>query len=341
LRRGLSLFIATVTAAVVLSACQSLPARAGSSAAVEPAKHHGVHREALTEWWYFVGHLKSDTGRAFGYQLTFFKYSTNGFFAHAAITDDAGKTFSFVRRFYASADVQLGQDALRLEYGGMRARQRSTDVFDISGDVERGRLDLVLQSVKPPLLARGVGSFAMPEGDSFYYSLTNLRTTGTLRWNGEDFTVSGTSWMDHQWGRFAVTQTRWDWFSIQMDDGTEYSIYSFRDKDGQDSRQLVGVSAADGSTRSLTSAQIRRVQWWTSPTTGLRYVSEWEIFLPATGERFVMEATVVDQEVYSGSIFDVAPTYWEGRCKVTRMSGAVRTAGVGYAEQFPHTGTVQ
>ena len=45
--------------------------------AIEPIefvfpKDHGPHPDYKTEWWYYTGNLKTDSGREFGYQLTFF-----------------------------------------------------------------------------------------------------------------------------------------------------------------------------------------------------------------------------------------------------------------------------
>src|SRR5438128_1892578 len=34
---------------------------------------HGSHDEFRTEWWYYTGHLSTESGRRFGYQLTFFR----------------------------------------------------------------------------------------------------------------------------------------------------------------------------------------------------------------------------------------------------------------------------
>ncbi len=36
-------------------------------------RDHGAHPDFKTEWWYYSGHLKAADGRAFGYQLTFFR----------------------------------------------------------------------------------------------------------------------------------------------------------------------------------------------------------------------------------------------------------------------------
>lgn len=84
----------------------------------------GPHESFKTEWWYYTGNLKTDTGRHFGFQLTFFRQaldcknrSENGsvevgktsentsvwrssqlYFAHFAVTDTQNKTFYSTQR---------------------------------------------------------------------------------------------------------------------------------------------------------------------------------------------------------------------------------------------------
>src|SRR3954451_10577160 len=76
-------------------------------------RDHGRHDGFKTEWWYFTGNLREkSTGRKFGYQLTFFRSSlipqpttrpspwaaNDLYFAHAAISDVAGKRFVYADR---------------------------------------------------------------------------------------------------------------------------------------------------------------------------------------------------------------------------------------------------
>src|SRR5579859_7857913 len=63
----------------------------------------GPH-DALTEWWYFTGHLKSDTdGRLFGFEFTVFQARRQGapagYLAHFAVSDIVGQRFSHQARF--------------------------------------------------------------------------------------------------------------------------------------------------------------------------------------------------------------------------------------------------
>ncbi|HZE21508.1 MAG TPA: carotenoid 1,2-hydratase, partial [Desulfobaccales bacterium] len=75
-------------------------------------RDHGAHPAYKTEWWYYVGHLKADSGKTFGYQLTFFRVALRKpnpqarsawdlntiYFAHLALTDPARGAFLFRER---------------------------------------------------------------------------------------------------------------------------------------------------------------------------------------------------------------------------------------------------
>src|SRR5438552_18463279 len=36
-------------------------------------RDHGTHDEYRTEWWYYTGHLTTDDGTRYGFELTFFR----------------------------------------------------------------------------------------------------------------------------------------------------------------------------------------------------------------------------------------------------------------------------
>jgi len=73
---------------------------------------HASHPEFKTEWWYYTGHLTSDQGEPFSYQLTFFRVGVRRpdpearsawslhtlYFAHLALTDINGKKFIFYEK---------------------------------------------------------------------------------------------------------------------------------------------------------------------------------------------------------------------------------------------------
>ena len=76
-----------------------------------PADHYS-HPDFKTEWWYYTGHLESESGKRYGYQVTFFRFglrdrqneSKNAplfselYMAHFALSDLAAKKFTFRER---------------------------------------------------------------------------------------------------------------------------------------------------------------------------------------------------------------------------------------------------
>ncbi len=65
----------------------------------------GPH-DALTEWWYYTGHLTASDGHAYGFEFVIFQVrrqdQPTGYLAHYAISDITGQTFSHQARFFQS-----------------------------------------------------------------------------------------------------------------------------------------------------------------------------------------------------------------------------------------------
>ena len=87
---------------------------------------HGPHDDFQTEWWYYTGNLKAETGEHFGYQLTFFRRALappdqrtrrdsvwaadQVYMAHLALTDvSGGKHYSFEKLARGAAGLAGAQ----------------------------------------------------------------------------------------------------------------------------------------------------------------------------------------------------------------------------------------
>ena len=216
-------------------------------------RDHAAHPDYRIEWWYYTGNLEAAGGRRFGYQVTFFRAGVDRrpvnpsrwavrdlHMAHLAVTDVARGEHHVAERLnragvgWAGADpetLHVWNDgwSLTLEEGAHRLVAASDD----------GRLtvDLRLEPAAPPVL-HGDGGYSRkgdePGNASHYYSLTRLPTTGHLTVGGRSFDVAGASWMDHEFGSSFLepAQAGWDWFSIQLDDGTDLMLYTMRRLDG-------------------------------------------------------------------------------------------------------------
>jgi predicted secreted hydrolase len=63
-----------------------------------------------------------------------------------------------------------------------------------------GTLNLTLAAAGPAMYDNGTALFPFFGGTSSYYSLPELRTSGTLTLGGKAIQVRGISWLDRQWG---------------------------------------------------------------------------------------------------------------------------------------------
>jgi predicted secreted hydrolase len=65
---------------------------------------------------------------------------------------------------------------------------------------------------------------------SYYVSFSRLAVTGEI--NGQ--AVTGAAWMDHEWftHQLESSQTGWDWFSVQLDNGGDLMRFQLRRRDG-------------------------------------------------------------------------------------------------------------
>lgn len=300
---------------VVVTACSRpvvpLPEVAGPAATPPPPlalpADAGPH-DALTEWWYYTGHLTSAAaGRDYGFEFTVFQVrrqgAPTGYLAHFAISDIGGQRFSHQSR------VRQGDAAVAfpLEVGGWTlGTDGAVDLIDAAMQAGPGAdppfgLRLRLADQKPPVLHHGGYIDYGPAGGSYYYSRTRLAVTGSLvGGDGTPLDVSGVAWMDHQWGNFVVTAAGgWDWYSLQLDNLSELMLYVLRGPNGEATGVYGTQVLADGTVRDLQpgSVSAQAVGSWTSPHTGTVYPSGWRLQLPG-GDRLELSPQLLDQELY-------------------------------------------
>jgi predicted secreted hydrolase len=298
--------------------------------------------DALTEWWYFTGHLSAADGRNYGFEYTVFQVRrqglSTGYLAHFAVSDIGGQRFSHQSRFAqgdALSEFPLDVDGWRLATDG------ASDVIQAGMDSAPGAdpafaVNLRLTDEKPPALHHGGYIDEGTAGGSYYYSRTRLGVSGTLRQaDGAPMPVSGLAWMDHQWGNFVVTATlKWDWYSLQLDDRTELMLYVLRGS-ADDTASVYGTQIlADGSTRDLAAGAVlvETIGQWISPHTGAVYPSGWHLTLP-DGAIVDVDPVIQDQELYFPGSSQGSLAYWEGAVSVSGDRN-----GVGYVELTGYAG---
>ncbi len=194
--------------------------------------------------------------------------------------------------------------------------------------------DLQTSSTKPAALHDGDG-FVDYGSDkySYYYSRTRMETTGTLEVDGKVLNVQGEAWMDHQWGDFTTWDGGgWDWFALQLDDGSDLMLYVIYAPDGTPGIVDGSLVAPDGTVTALGEGDFTATPTgsWRSPTTGTEYPSGWSVELPAASLSVTVTPDVPDQEL--DTTRSTGQIYWEGQVSVKGTRNGQPIDGLGYVE---------
>jgi predicted secreted hydrolase len=318
---------------------------------------HGAHERFRTEWWYYTGHLTAGDGRAFGFQLTFFRrgipldqvktdpstWSLHQLYlAHFALTDLHNGQFLYAdklsREGLGKAGAATGQLRVWIDRWSVSMDDQTQNRLRLQAATDEFAIDLQVIPQKPPTLhgRQGVShKGAAPEQASHYYSLTHLDTRGQIRVGTETFTVTGLSWMDHEFGSADLGRdiVGWDWFSLQLSDSTELMWYSLRRVDGSADPVSSGTLVlADGQTQPLSAQDltIESLAHWTSPHSQARYPQRWRLSAPSLGLNLDVRSLLADQELNTAHSTRVI--YWEGAVSATGQIQGAPVTGRGYVE---------
>ncbi len=301
-------------------------------------RDHGSHPAASVEWWYYTGHLADPAGRPYGFQLTFFRVGELAL-AHFGWSDGGRRAFQLEEKAHLAlpgiAEFAEGRLAVTNE-DWSAVEGRGVHRLRMTGG-GRG-VELELSAVKPPVLQGDRGFSRKGPGEkeySQYVSITRLAARGSLTTGGRRVPLTGTAWFDHEWGPGVLPQAAagWDWFALQLDDGSELMLYRMRTNEG-------GATPFSSGTFVPASGAPERIRWedirlratgeWRSPRSGARYPSGWEISVPRLRLEAKLAPLFPDQELVTEKSTGV--TYWEGACRVEARRDGRPVAGRAYAE---------
>ena len=309
-------------------------------------RDHFDHPDFRTEWWYYTGNVHARDGRRYGFELVFFRQGQRRgpsdnpsawrvddlYLAHLALTDIGGKRFRYYKRLNRAGPGIAGVsfDESRIWNGNWESKwDKNFGAQTLSAVAEDVRFTFRLSPGKPPIINGENGISQKAEGAgkaSYYVSFPRLAVDGVL--NG--VTVTGTAWMDHEWFTHQLEsfQAGWDWFSVQLEDHTEFMLFQLRHLDGSIDPYSSGTYIdRDGRATHLKHSdfQLQPLEFWISPTTHTRYPIRWRISIPSLKITLECAAVIPDQELASEDA--ASPAYWEGAVTYTGSA-----SGVGYLE---------
>ncbi|HYP29140.1 MAG TPA: lipocalin-like domain-containing protein [Blastocatellia bacterium] len=359
---------------ILLSALAGVSPRAGAPAGyrtdaqgwreAEPGyrfsfpRDHAAHEPYRIEWWYYTGNLQSKAGRRFGFQLTFFRTGVSLepssesawavrdiYMAHFAISDIERESFHAFEKLNRGGIGWAGADSAsyRVWNEDWEARLEGDDHLLGARDGGYG-IELRLTPAKPVVIngENGISQKGLTVGNaSHYYSITRFSSSGKLTVGGEEFEVTGQTWMDHEFGTSFLEngQVGWDWFSIQLDDGRDLMLFQLRRSDGSiDSSSSGTLVDESGRAVHIPAPEFSLIpgRAWRSGASGATYPTEWTIDLPPYGLRLKARAAFDNQELRTPESTGV--TYWEGSISVEGTEGGRNISGRGYLEMTGYSG---
>jgi predicted secreted hydrolase len=263
------------------------------------------------------------------------------YMAHFAVTsgpDDRHLSFERFSRGAGGLAAAVGEPAFGVWLEDWTVRQTGAGVYELTARAEHKdgpvALTLALRETRPPVLHGDQGLSQKgpePGNANYYYSLVQLETSGAVTFAGKTRTVSGVSWMDHEFGTSSLSgkTTGWDWFAVQLNNGMVLMFGEFHDGQGGARSVYAGTLAyPDGRQVKLEDADFDlavRGQW-SSPESGIVYPAGWRVTFPRYQIDLTIQPLIADQEM------EVSFVYYEGATTVRAQVDGEDVDGVGYVE---------
>jgi predicted secreted hydrolase len=330
-------------------------------------RDHGPHPQFRQEWWYLTGNLEAADGARFGFELTFFRFalapegsavvaSATGhtsawrtrqiYMAHFAITDVARGRFRSAQKLERDAlglagaegePLRVWVDDWSLSAAGPAGLAATGPAAASAWRASAAQPGYVLELELTPLESptpNGDAGLSVKSGVSgdatYYYSIPRLAAAGRIVRDGRAIAVKGLAWFDREWGSGGLgpDEVGWDWFGLQLGDGSTLMFYVLRDRGGGRDPHSAGTWVdASGTARPLSGrdVEIAVTGQWTDGE-GVRYPAGWRIAVPSLSLAATVQPVLADQELRT------RPRYWEGAVDVNGERSGRPLAGRGYVE---------
>jgi predicted secreted hydrolase len=305
----------------------------------------GRHPDESIEWWYTAGHLTGDsTGIDYSFMLTYFYYPAYGYDGFRILNVSNEETGAFYTETAAVNYSTMSEDSLNIQATTMGDNTEfwlnKTGMDDLmipfeyilSAESGRNKLDLEYESLKPPLILGENGYFQQGESSyTYYYSLTKSLVTGTLSIDEISEPVTGTAWIDRQYGTFnPLTEEDYEWFYLQLSNDMDINIYNLFTGDRRlpDTATYRHMSVYVDTVTQYTTHdfEIERLAFNYMPDSGMCYSNKWRLTSTVDNIDLLITTNHNNSELQLPFRFFEGSTYVEGTVKGEQVTG------IGFAE---------
>ena len=302
----------------------------------------GRHLSEPVEWWYTTGHITGlTTGIHYSYMLTYFSYPIGGFdgFRILTFSDDDNQIFSSemqVLNYNTLATDKLDIEAVTS--GGTETWKNKYNAgqilpfqYELSAASPQVSLDLSYDALKKPLILGDDGYLLQASyAYTYYYSQTALDITGNITYNGLTEVVTGTAWIDRQYGSMNPSAgTQYEWFSIQLSNGMDLNLWNIFENNQipDDPRYKILAAYVDENTQYTTSDfELQRLSFVYMPDQQRCYAQSWRLTSPLNDVDLLITTGYSDSEV------QMPFRFYEGSTQITGTVNGQAVTGVGFAE---------
>lgn len=242
--------------------------------------------------------------------------------------------------------VRVATDRLFLDYAGERFEKNSDGSYTLTLHDKESKHGAVLTflPLKPPIRHGDEGVVRGVHGeDMFYVFVPRCEVTGSVTLAGKPLAVTkGQGWYDHEFGcpppnaPEKKMQTdhgtiAWNWVSLQLDDGTDVSVYDLVDtKDGSSAGKWAVTSDKAGHRYAFREFTLEATRDWRSVRTFHDYPTHWKLEIPEAKLSMTLEAAFADQELVTVLS---KPAFWEGRAQGVGQMNGKPVQGLAYIER--------
>ncbi|HRD69569.1 MAG TPA: polyprenyl synthetase family protein [Legionella sp.] len=222
---------------------------------------------------------------------------------------------------------------LHAQFGDSSFRKKGDEYF-LSINDPLMNIDFRLNMLSKPILHGQDGIVLSKESEMeqmYYYFLPYGEVSGSC--NSEK--ITGTAWYDHEYSinkdaKISTADLSWLWFSIQLENKEQLSIYQIFNQDMTTPKEYVVIYIDKyGNSKTYSDFTIENQAYWKSSRTLVEYPVKWKIVIPELGAELLIDTLFHDQELPT---LVANPAFYEGAIAVTYHCNKEVINGMGYVE---------
>ncbi len=307
----------------------------------------GFHFDEAIEWLYINGHVTGkNTGNEYSFMLSYFympAYGFDGFrifnLANETSNQFYDETLPCIYEYAAEDSLNI-----RATVGFVSTHTEQwvtlTDSsgkmipfqYHINAESQNGSIDINCNTLKHPLIIADSGFlFAGNTQYSYYYSQTMIDISGILGYNSDEDTVTGSGWIDHQYGTFNPNDgEQYEWFCVQLDNGMDLNIWNIFTEDNKipdkSNYRICSVYVNDSSYFTTSDFNIERLKFEYTRDSLRCYSQKWSLLMDTFDINLLISVRNSESEV------ELPFRFFEGSTLIEGSVDGSEVKGKGFAE---------